>query len=105
MTRFLVCECGWKSKAFPNDAVFVGLGGNLSCPECTKHKRNKGIEVYGSVHIEDEWGNIVCTSCGNLFAGVGNRSPIPDMCMNCWLRMQTRLEKLKKKHKKECDKK
>lgn len=51
--RQLVCICGWKSELYPDDYLFIGPGGQLGCPECTKSKRNKNIEVYGSVEVED----------------------------------------------------
>jgi hypothetical protein len=49
MTKYLVCSCGWKSKPYPDNAMFAGIGGQLSCPVCTKLKQNRNIEVYGSV--------------------------------------------------------
>lgn len=54
--KYLKCSCGWQSKAYSIDHLFVGLGGTLSCPECTKLKRNPTLEgLYGHVRIiEDE---------------------------------------------------
>lgn len=51
MTRYLVCKCGWKSKPYSDDAMFMGVGGQLSCPTCTRLKINRNIEVYGSVEV------------------------------------------------------
>jgi hypothetical protein len=52
MTKYLVCSCGWKSEAYPDGTRFAGLGGVLSCPECTKYKRNPTLEgCYGHVHV------------------------------------------------------
>jgi hypothetical protein len=51
MTKYLVCKCGWKSEPYPDNTLFLGLGGTLSCPECTKVKRNPTLEgLYGHVH-------------------------------------------------------
>lgn len=52
MTKYLVCKCGWKSKPYPDDTMFMGLGGILSCPECTRFKRNPTLTegLYGQVH-------------------------------------------------------
>ena len=49
LTKYLVCKCGWKSKPYPDETMFAGVGGQLSCPICTKLKRNRNIEVYGNV--------------------------------------------------------
>lgn len=47
--KYLICSCGWMSKPYPENTMFAGVGGQLSCPECTKYKRNPNIEVYGHV--------------------------------------------------------
>lgn len=51
VTEYLVCKCGWKSRPHSNNTPFIGLGGQLSCPRCTKLRRNPNIEVYGSIEI------------------------------------------------------
>jgi hypothetical protein len=63
MTLFKVCKCDWKSKPYPDNTTFIGVGGQLSCPICTKEKRNMCIEVYGSVHVENEKGERYCNKC------------------------------------------
>lgn len=90
MTKFLVCVCGWRSEAYPDDTIFAGLGGELSCPECTKKKRNRQIEVYGLIHIEDDRGYILCSQCGEWYVGSrgsAHASPIHNWCINCWLKV------------------
>jgi hypothetical protein len=53
MTKYLVCKCGWKSQPYPDTTAFVGLGGTLGCPECTKFRRNPTLEgLFGHVHVE-----------------------------------------------------
>lgn len=90
MTKFLVCICGWRSKAYPDDTIFCGIGGELSCPECTKRKRNRQIEAYGLIRVEDEHGYTQCTQCGELYnmsKGSAHASPIYNWCINCWLKV------------------
>jgi Zn finger protein HypA/HybF involved in hydrogenase expression len=52
MTKYLICKCGWKSEPYADNTEFMGLGGILSCPECTKFKRNPTLceGQYGHVH-------------------------------------------------------
>jgi hypothetical protein len=50
----LVCrDCGWKSELYPDGTVFMGFGGQIGCPDCTKAQRNSNIEVYGNVDDVD----------------------------------------------------
>lgn len=51
---FRMCVCGWHSEGYPDDTIFMGLGGQLSCPECTTEKRNQNIEVYGNVEVVNQ---------------------------------------------------
>lgn len=51
LVKYLICSCGWKSKAYSIHTILASVGGELGCPECTKHKRNHGIEAYGHVKI------------------------------------------------------
>jgi len=49
---WLECEaCGWRAGPFSLKTLFLGLGGQIPCPECTKKLRNKNIETYGRVRI------------------------------------------------------
>lgn len=52
MVKYLKCVCGWRSEPYPDTTQFAGPGGQLRCPECTKAKRNRNAEVYGSVQVE-----------------------------------------------------
>jgi hypothetical protein len=50
--RYLVCAyCGWISEAYPNDTLFAGPGGQLSCPDCSDAGRCRNIEANGFVYI------------------------------------------------------
>jgi len=53
--KYLVCAyCGWISEAYPNDALFAGPGGQLSCPECADAHRCKMIEANGMIYVFDD---------------------------------------------------
>jgi len=52
LSKYLICEdCEWISEEYPKDANFYGPGGQLGCPECTKHNRNQNLEVNGHIII------------------------------------------------------
>lgn len=52
MPKFMFCSaCGFLGGPYPDDMIWAGPGGQLSCRVCTHKRENKNIEVYGHVHL------------------------------------------------------
>jgi hypothetical protein len=70
--------------------VFAGVGGQLSCPTCTKLKQNRNIEVYGyveSIQVPDAYNpskreNKKSKSYG-FFCNIIGKSANAELCEQC----------------------
>jgi len=52
MAKYMACICGWVSEPYPDDYMFMGLGGILDCPDCRANLRNATLEMcYGNVDV------------------------------------------------------
>jgi hypothetical protein len=50
MAKYMACICGWVSEPYPDNYMFMGLGGVLDCPLCRAQLRNATLEgCYGHV--------------------------------------------------------
>lgn len=52
MAKYMICVCGWISEEYPDNYMFMGLGGVLNCPICHAQQRNATLEMcYGHISV------------------------------------------------------
>lgn len=52
MTKYMACICGWVSEEYPDDYMFMSLGGILDCPICHAKQQNATLEgCHGHVTV------------------------------------------------------